>query len=444
MPEKVKIIINLLQEKGFEAYLVGGCVRDSILGTIPKDWDVCTSARPEQILECFHDFQVVETGLKHGTVTVIIDKEPFEVTTYRIDGTYTDNRHPDSVIFTSNLLEDLSRRDFTINAMAYNEEKGLQDPFGGMVDISNRHIRCVGDADERFREDALRILRAVRFASQLGFKISEPTRVSMVNKRSSLANMSAERISSELNKILCGQGVYDSLIEYSSIIAAAIPEIQPMIGFGQMNPHHIYDVWEHSVKAVSLVRDNIVLRLTMFFHDIGKPHCITIDNEGIGHFYGHEEHSREIAYAVMKRLRYDNRTVESVTTLIKNHGTVFALSRRAAKRMLNKLGEEKVKLLTEIRIADVSAQSPAKLDERIKKVITFRQIIDEILEENQCFSLKDLAINGQDLIAIGMKEGKDIGEVLGRLMESVIDEDIDNQREELLSRAKEIKPFLKQ
>lgn len=436
IPENAKYLIGVLKEKGFEAFVVGGCVRDCILGKPPKDWDICTSALPEQVMYCFQNHQVIETGLKHGTVTIVIDKEPYEVTTYRIDGEYSDNRRPDSVSFTSSLIEDLSRRDFTINAMAFNEESGLQDPFGGSKDIAAGRIQCVGDADKRFQEDALRIMRAVRFASQLEFEIAHETQLAMVRNKSLLQKISVERISAELNKLLCGKGVANVLKEYPQIIGEAIPEIFPMVGFEQKNPYHIYDVWGHTVTAINNIRDDLVLRLTMFFHDIGKPDCFSVDSGGIGHFYGHEEKSAMITHEVMKRLRYNNQTINDVVMLIKNHDIRFTVNRKFAKKMLNKLGEEKLHLLTEVRIADVTAQSQVNQDARVQKVDSFRAVIKEVMSQNQCFSLTDLAINGRDLIDLGIGQGKSLGEILHLLMNMVIEEEIDNDKPTLLSKAK--------
>ena len=438
IPKNAKYIMDVLKNSGFEAYVVGGCVRDSILGKTPKDWDICTSALPEQIMSSFQNHQIIETGLKHGTVTIVLDKEPYEVTTYRIDGVYSDNRRPDRVAFTSSLIEDLSRRDFTINAMAFNEDAGLQDPFGGLDDIEAERIQCVGDSDKRFQEDSLRIMRAVRFASQLSFGIEAETQQAMARNKSLLHNISVERIRAELDKILCGDGVVLSLTEYHQIIGEAIPEILPMVGFEQKNPYHIYDVWMHTVSAIRNTRDDLILRLTMFFHDIGKPDCFFMDRDGIGHFYGHEEKSAKIAHAVMKRLKYDNRTIEDVVLLVKSHDIKFTVNSKFAKKMLNKMGEEKLQMLTEVRIADVTAQSSANREVRIRKVLDFRAVIKEVLSQKQCFSLTDLAVNGRDLISIGMNPGHALGVMLQKLMDMVIEEEIDNVKILLLSKAAEL------
>lgn len=434
IPTQVKQILNALEANGFEAYIVGGCVRDSVLGKIPDDWDITTNALPFQTIKCFKTYKIVETGLKHGTVTIIIDHKPFEVTTFRIDGKYSDNRRPDNVAFTRDLKEDLSRRDFTINAMAYSSKEGLIDFFGGKNDIQNKIINCVGNPDLRFGEDALRIMRAIRFASVLDFQIENNTSISIHNNKFLLKNIAYERISTELNKLLLGDGVKRILINYVDVISEFIPEIKPMIGFEQNNPHHYLDVWQHSVESIVQCKKELICRLTMLFHDIGKPLCYSEDSQGIGHFYGHPKYSAKIAEATLKKLRYDNFTIAKVKDLILYHDCDIKPKRKQLKRLLNKLGKETVKQLFEVKIADTKAHANTCFS-RIEDVENSKLVLEQILEQNQCFSLKDLAVKGNDLIAIGVPKGKQIGIILNKLVDMVIDEKVPNDKNKLLDEA---------
>lgn len=434
MPQQVEKILNVLEANGFEAYIVGGCVRDSVLGKVPDDWDITTNALPFQTIKCFKTYKIVETGLKHGTVTIIIDHKPFEVTTFRIDGKYSDNRRPDDVAFTRNLKEDLSRRDFTINAMAYNPKKGLIDFFGGKNDIQNKIINCVGNPDLRFGEDALRIMRAIRFASVLDFQIENNTSISIHNNKFLLKNIAYERISTELNKLLLGDGVKRILINYVDVISEFIPEIKPVIGFEQNNPHHYLDVWQHSVESIVQCKKELICRLTMLFHDIGKPLCYSEDSQGIGHFYGHPKYSARIAETTLKKLRYDNFTIQRVKDLILYHDCDIKPKRKQLKRLLNKLGKETVKQLFEVKIADTKAHASTCFS-RIEDVENSKLVLEQILEQNQCFSLKDLAVKGNDLIAIGVPKGKQIGIILNKLVDMVIDEKVPNDKNKLLDEA---------
>lgn len=436
LPEAVSQLMNILENSGYEAFAVGGCVRDSLMGQEPNDWDICTSARPEEMKQCFTDFPVIETGLKHGTLTILIDHQPFEVTTYRIDGDYSDGRRPDQVTFTSSLNTDLARRDFTINAMAYHPATGLIDPFGGYRDLQNRLIQCVGTAVKRFEEDALRIMRAIRFASQLKFKIEEQTAHALGECLPLLDQISPERIRAELDKLLCGPGAMDILAEYRQVIAHIIPEAKAMFDLDQRTPYHIYTVWEHTLHVVFHVKNTPMLRLAAFFHDIGKPGSMTIGEDGRGHFYRHEHLSEELARQVMRRLKYDNATRSMVANLVHNHGIVFRPDPKQARRLLAKLGEEQLRLLIELECADVKSQHPLYAQERVENIHTFRQVVDQVLEAEQCFSLRHLALKGRDLLDMGVPQGPEIGRILKALLEQVVEEDLPNERSALENAAK--------
>lgn len=438
LPEQVARLISRLEEYGHEAFIVGGCVRDSLMRRKPNDWDICTSARPEEMLTCFQDFRVLETGLKHGTLTVLVDGQPFEITTYRIDGNYSDGRHPDQVLFTADLTKDLSRRDFTINAMAWHPSRGLIDPFSGAGDLKQGCIRCVGEAKRRFQEDALRIMRAVRFSSQLGFEIEEKTENAMSACLPLLENVSAERLRVEFDKLLCGPAAGKTLNSYPQVIAALIPEIRPMFGLGQRTRHHIYTVWEHTVHAVSNIRPVPALRLCAFFHDIGKPKKMTVDEDGCGHFYKHELLSEAIADRVLLRLKYDNWTREIVTEIIRNHSIVFCPTPKQARRLLAKLGEEKLRMLIDLEIADVKSQNPLYCEERLSNIFSFEKTVEQVLAAKECFSLRSLAIGGRELLELGIPQGPRVGEILNLLLQEVMNETLSNEREALIAAVKEL------
>ena len=435
LPEKVNQIIHALQANGYEAYAVGGCVRDSILGRVPDDWDITTSATPLETKELFH--RTFDTGIEHGTITVLIDKEAFEVTTYRVDGKYEDSRHPSEVTFTRSLQEDLLRRDFTINAMAYNKEEGLVDIFGGLEDLEAKIIRCVGDAQARFGEDALRILRAVRFAAQLGFEIEEETREGIVNLAPTLANISAERIQVELIKMLTSPnpGLLRTAYELG-ITKVILPEFDAMMETEQENPHHMYSVGEHTLKAIEMIRADKVLRLTMLFHDIAKPVMKTMDENGRAHFKMHDIKGVEMTKQILRRLKFDNDTMHKVTKLVQYHDYRMPAEPKNVRRAMNKISEELFPYYLEVREADTRAQSAYKQEEKLQNIQDIRACYEEIIERKECVSLKDLAITGSDLIAVGMKPGKEIGEVLERLLELVLDNPESNTRENLLEFSK--------
>ncbi len=439
MPENAKGIIDKLRTCGYDAYAVGGCIRDSIMGKIPYDWDICTSALPEEVLEVLGERNIIENGLKHGTVTVHIDGENYEITTFRTDGQYLDNRHPENVTFVRELKEDLSRRDFTMNSLAYNYSEGLIDIFGGRDDINNSIIRCVGDPDKRFGEDALRILRALRFSSQLGFSIEEKTSASIHKNAELLKNISAERIMSEFTKILMGKNVEDVLMNYKDVIAVFIPEIKPMFGFEQHNPHHVYDVWQHTVKSVACVKNERILRLTAFFHDIGKPKAFTVDSGGKGHFHGHPEVSDRMADDILKRLKTDNNTIATVRLLIKLHDLRPKADEKNVRRLMYETGKENYPLLMDIKRADALAQNPEMHGYKLEYIAQLENIYKQELEKKSAFNLKTLAVNGRDIINTGVRDGRTIGMILEYLLDRVIDGDIENDKQLLLDKAAEIR-----
>lgn len=426
IPPQAEFILHKLQEYGYEACVVGGCVRDTLMGRKPHDWDIATAATPNEMKRALSGCRLIETGLKHGTVTAVVDGLPIEITTYRIDGSYSDNRHPDDVHFTRNLKEDLMRRDFTMNALAYSREKGLTDCFGGLDDIKNKTVRCVGEPDLRFQEDGLRILRALRFASELGFTLEENTARSVRRNAPLLRGIARERIQAEWNRLLCGVSAGKVLREYRSVCCEFIPELGAMFDFDQHNRYHTLDVWEHTVKALESVQAVPLLRLTMLLHDIGKPLCFTMDDSGVGHFYGHDKKSTEIAAEILHRLKYDNHTAEQVVTLVKYHDYSVTSDKKHLLRLLNLLGEENLRLLLKVKAADITAQNPAYSD-RLNDLAKAESTLNEIMEERLCFSLKDLEINGDDLIALGVPRGEEIGKILQQLLEEVMEEKIQNR-----------------
>lgn len=441
IPSGANEIIHTLQNNGYEAFLCGGAVRDSILGRPIHDYDITTSATPNEMMEVFKDKRIIETGLQHGTITILIDGEGYECTTYRIDGNYLDSRRPDSVAFTRSLEEDLKRRDFTINAMAYNNEAGLIDPFNGMEDIKYHKIRCVGRAEDRFSEDALRILRAIRFASQLGFVVDSDASLNIHKMYKNLENISTERINSEFCKIALSSEFYIQIVLFREVFSLFIPEIKDMFGFQQNNPYHIYDVWNHTVHAVQayecdcesdLNSRDLITSLAVFFHDIGKPHCYQDSEDGVRHFKGHGKVSADMTDKIMKRLKFDNDTREKVVELVYYHDATFEVGKKYIKRWLNKIGEEQFRRLLNVRRADIKAQAYIEQESRLQKIDNIEYILEEVLQDDECFSLKDLAVNGNDLIEIGYKPGKEIGEVLNNLLDSVISGEYINEKEKLL------------
>ena len=437
LPPQVRTAIDRLESCGFEAYAVGGCVRDTLLGRTPNDWDVTTSARPEETAACFRGFRTIETGIQHGTLTVIVDGIPLEITTYRNDGEYLDNRHPKQVTFSTRIEDDLCRRDFTVNAMAYHEERGLVDLFGGQEDLAKRRIACVGDATTRFHEDGLRILRAIRFAAVLDFSIADETAVAIHTCRHLLSNIAAERIREEFCKLLCGVGAVRILREYADVIGVFLPELASCVSFLQNTKYHCYDVWEHTLHALEHCQTNdLYTRLAILLHDVGKPLCYTEDAEG-GHFKGHGPIGTELTSKLLRRLRFDNDTCACVTRLVEYHDHIVAAEPKAVKRLMLKLSDEDILRLLEVQRCDRLAHAP-DYAEPPASLAKIPQIVEQLRAEDACLSLKTLAVKGDDLIALGVPPGKRIGSILSCLLDAVIDGTLPNEKEALLARAREM------
>lgn len=433
LPPSVALILNTLTCNNYKAYIVGGCVRDSLLGKSPKDWDITTSALPHQIMKLFN--KTIPTGLKHGTVTVVINNEHFEVTTFRIESTYSDNRHPDQVFFTSNIEEDLSRRDFTINAMAYNKSESLVDIFHGQKDLNTKIIRCVGNPSERFNEDALRMIRAIRFSTQLSFHLDEATTSSIILNNSLIKNISMERIRDELCKILmCSEpSIGIRLLQHTRLLKYILPELNKCVGFQQHNPHHHLDVFEHTMLVLDTAPEDLIIRLAALFHDVAKPKCFTMDENGNGHFYMHEVESSIDAEKILKRLRFDNNTIKRVCILIKEHMQGNnSLKISSIKRLIARVGTENLNSLFELKIADIKAHMPPHTFDIVYEL---REKAAKIISEQQPLNIKDLAIDGTDLINIGIPKGKTIGIILNNLLDAVIENPHLNNRSILLNQA---------
>ena len=430
MPESVRDILRTLEAAGHEAWCVGGCVRDTLLGRDPEDWDVTTSALPEETMAAFGE-QAVPTGLKHGTVTVRMEGQSVEVTTYRLDGVYRDHRRPDHVTFTRSLDEDLWRRDFTVNAMALGLRGDLRDPFGGREDLEGGILRCVGEPDRRFGEDALRILRGMRFAAVLGFTVEPATAESIHRRRELLGDIAAERIQTELLKLLCGKNAAAVLREYVDVVGVFWPEVLPMVGFDQRNRHHCYDIWEHTLHALEASPAEPVLRCTMLLHDIGKPATFVVGTDGCGHFRGHPLVSRDMADEMLRRLKCANAFRETVVRLVEWHDRNIPREEKAIRRALRTLGEQDFRRLLAVKRADNLAQAPAFWD-RQQEIDLAEEILDNLLAEDACFSLKQLAVNGKDLTEIGLS-GPAVGEALEALLDRVVDGELPNERGALLS-----------
>ena len=433
IPEQVNSILESLQKAGYEAYVVGGCVRDALLGREPHDWDITTSALPTEVKNVFP--RTVDTGLQHGTVTVLCGGTGYEVTTFRVDGVYEDGRHPKEVTFTPSLKEDLRRRDFTINAMAYNNASGLVDLFGGQQDLENGVVRAVGDPVQRFTEDALRIMRAIRFSAQLGYEIEPGTLKAAEILAPNLQKISSERIREELEKTLVSDRPELLRTAWAAgITKEFIPEFDRCMETDQINPHHCYTVGEHILKSVSLVRKDRILRITMFLHDIAKPICHTVDEEGIDHFRGHAEVGCNLAKTILQRLKYDNATIRKVTTLVKYHDTQIRLTEPSVRKAVVMTGADLFPLLLEVKQADFLAQSTFQREEKQEKFDTLRAIYERVLERGDCLSLRELAVNGSDLIETGVKPGREVGNILARMFEEVLNVPEHNNKEYLLYR----------
>lgn len=431
LPEKVTYIIDTLMEHGYEAFAVGGCVRDTMLGRNPMDWDITTSARPDQVKKIFR--HTIDTGIQHGTVTVMLEHEGFEVTTYRIDGEYEDARHPRKVEFTSNLLEDLKRRDFTMNAMAYNNVEGLVDAFDGRSDLEHGVIRCVGVATERFTEDALRMLRAVRFSAQLGFSIEDKTKDAIVSLAPNIARVSAERIQVEVVKLLTSNHPEMFLTAYETgLTAVFLPEFDEMMKTPQNNPHHCYTVGIHTLKALEEIEPDKVERLAILLHDVAKPVCRTTDENGVDHFRGHQEKGSEMAKKILRRLKFDNETTDRVCRLVRCHDDSPPAEAKAIRRAIVKNGEEQYPALFAVKRADILAQSLYRREEKLSYLKAYEAIYYQIMEKKQCLSIRQLAVSGTDLIKDGMRPGKEIGETLNILLSYVLEHPEENTKEKLM------------
>ena len=452
IPENAAYIIRTLEEHGHEAYAVGGCVRDMVLGREPEDWDITTSAQPLQVKSLFR--RTIDTGIRHGTVTVMLGKEGYEVTTYRKDGEYEDHRHPKEVLFTPDLIEDLQRRDFTINAMAYNPRTGLIDEYDGMRDLERHCIRCVGEPEERFEEDALRMLRGIRFAGQLQFEVEEATLRAIARKAPTLVNVSAERIRTELTKLLVSAGSDRLMLAVETGLSRYfLPELDAMLATEQNNPHHCYDVGHHSLRTIQGVnriwqeskghpkKEHVMLVYAALLHDVAKPDCRTTDGDGIDHFYGHPELGEAKAREILRRLKFDNETLATVACLIRYHdrrhenclvdGVYSDKGKKAMRRLMNEAGEKMMPLLFDLQLADLQAQSTYKREEKMAKLAAGKRCYEEIVAAGDAVTIKDLAISGSDLIEWGMQPGPHLGEILKDLLEVVLERPQDNTEQEL-------------
>lgn len=432
IPDYAKNAINNLIEKGYSAYFVGGGVRDALLGKIPEDWDIATNATPQEVCDCFPKH--FETGIKHGTITILQDGFPVEITTFRIDGGYEDNRHPEEVMFASTFKEDVKRRDFTINSIGYNETDGVVDYEGGLSDLNAKIIRCVGDPDTRFNEDALRILRAVRFSAVLDFEIEENTYKAVLKNKHLLKNISAERVQKELEKMFLSGCTLKPLIPLLDVL---IPELNVCFDCQQNNPYHVYNVGEHCIKAAEVVAPDKSLKYAALLHDIGKPTVASIDENGVSHFYSHALFSEEIARDILNRLKLDNKTKNEVLMLIKYHDRVFDLTEKSIRKFLSKTSPEFFKKLLKLQRADVMSQNPSIVKERLLRLLQVEEILEKVIESEDAFSLKDLAVNGRDIMELGAQNSQ-IRFILNRLLTAVIDNQQLNDREKLLEMAKNI------
>ncbi|MBR2766071.1 MAG: HD domain-containing protein [Blautia sp.] len=437
VPDNAGRIIDRLYDAGFEAYVVGGCVRDALMGRTAHDWDICTSADPQQVCRVFSDVPVIRTGIQHGTVTVLMEQTGYEVTTFRTDGDYSDGRHPDSVHFVTRLQEDLGRRDFTINAMAYNDKTGLVDLYGGAEDLRDRRIRCVGDPMARFSEDVLRIMRAVRFAAVLDFDIEETTGQAVHACIPSINKVSAERITTELRKMVCGVRFPALAAEFTDLFVEIIPEFAPCVGFDQRSIWHCYDVWEHilaTLASCSPEADEIT-RLALLFHDIGKPYVVTETPDGHRHFRGHGKKGMELTDQILRRLKFDNRSREEICQLVLYHDDTRYITRKGLRRLLSKVGATQLQRLLLIHEADMRAQEPEMIQTQLEAFDDVKTMLRELLSSGEKLTLKALAIHGEDLKALGFCSGEGMGRTLTHLLDMVIDEDLPNEKEPLTAEA---------
>lgn len=437
IPPHVLAVLSRLESQSHQAWCVGGCVRDALLGRAPHDWDIATSARPEEILAAFPDLPAAETGRKHGTITLITPDGPIEATTFRRDGPYLRHRRPESVAFAGNLDEDLARRDFTVNAMAFHPRRGLRDPFGGQADLEKGLLRCVGDPVRRFDEDALRILRCLRFAAVLGFSVDRSVKEAAFSCRGLLAEVSGERVREEVGKLLAGPAVRAVLEEQAPVFFAALPELEPLSRCPQETPYHCFDCWGHSLHAVEAVPPEPVLRWAALLHDCGKPVCKTIGPDGLARFYGHAKASGEIARGLLLRLRFPRREMEEILELVVRHGEPLPISEKRLKRLLGQLGEGGLFRLLALIRGDLLAQAGDLASARLPLIAQAEEAARRILARGDCLSRRDLAVNGGDLLSIGYQPGRELGESLERLLNEVLSGELANEKPALLARAGE-------
>lgn len=423
-------IIRRLEEAGYESWLVGGCVRDLVMRKTPSDWDIASAAPPESVRKVFEGIPVIPTGLKHGTVTVVMDGQRIEVTTFRKDGDYSDGRRPESVQFVNDLQVDLSRRDFTINAIAYAPGRGIADPFNGKADIARKRLRTVGNPDRRLGEDGLRIMRALRFSAILDFEIDRMLSSALHRNKALLRRIAMERISAELMKMLPGKRIFEILTEFPDVFEVFMPEITPCVGFDQRNPHHALDVWGHIASAVEAAPTDGFLRLALLFHDLGKPDVFSVGDDGVGHFYRHEQWSERIARKRLNALKFDKKTIQGVCELIHWHDSV--IDKRHITRWLGRLGETRLRQLLEIKLSDALAHTETFREKRMVEIARIRRALDQAIADAHCVRLADLAIKGGDLMKAGVPEGHMIGKILKALLQEVIDDRISNEREALM------------
>lgn len=441
IPENVLRVIELLETADHAAYVVGGCVRDALLGREPNDWDITTSARPEQTkaIMARAGLQTADTGIKYGTVTVLVDGEPFETTTFRSDGPYSDGRHPDTVELLDAIDGDLARRDFTVNALAYNPRTGIVDLFGGQEDLQRGVLRCVGDAHERFAEDALRIMRALRFAAQLGFSIEEDTAAAVHADARLLQQVSAERIFAELSKLVTAPHMREVMLDYADVLAVVLPEIEPSIGFDQHNTHHCYTVWEHCVRACEYAApDDLTMRYAALFHDIGKPACFFMGDDGQGHFYGHREVSADLFAGISKRLKFPRKLAQRVEVLVRYHDANPPTTAKGMRRWALEFGADTVRQIFEIHRCDVSALTPQIVEASFADIDAMEAFFEESIAEVHITGKHDLAVSGRDLLELGIPQGPDVGCVLDALLAAVVDGELENERGALLARAQQL------
>ncbi|MDR0530800.1 MAG: HD domain-containing protein [Oscillospiraceae bacterium] len=434
-PPYVQEILARLEAAGHAAYLVGGCVRDALLGRVPEDWDICTGATPQEARQALAGIEVIGTGLAHGTVTAVIDHHPVEITTFRLDGAYSDHRRPDSVSFTDDLAADLGRRDFTVNAMAYHPARGLADPYDGAGDLRNKILRCVGDPGRRFEEDALRILRALRFSAALGFSLEKNTAQAVAQWRGALRYVAAERAQKELTRLLCGPDARRVLLEHKAVIFTLLPQLEPLDGFEQHTPWHCYDIWGHTCAAVGAIPPEPLLRWAALLHDSGKPERFFMEN-GQGHFHGHPAASERIAREIFAQLKCPKKLTETACLLIQNHELRILEhpEPKRIKRLLGQFGEEALLELLELTRADILAQAPGKRY-RLAAYAPMREEILRLSREGACVTRKQLAVNGNDLLPLGLR-GPALGRALGALLEEVLEGRAENTRDGLLEAAR--------